>query len=246
MNSQHKIFKNFIISENTQKIYMDELNNSKNTKLPICLNLVNKNLIELISLFNYNDFKFYFNINRIFIQKKFQLKNYFFKIDKNKIKIKYNQKIKDQIICSKIKRRDEILKFSYKFIRRKLILMFADKNGYTQLSFSQKKKKFEDVIIKNDSILKSNFFCYEVSKKNLKYLKNHSVIGPQIKSYYKNHYLIDLINETINNDYDFVFTENNSIKDFLEILYCVQLKKNMNILDIFTSYEVLGQYIFEN
>lgn len=240
-NSQKNIFNHFVISNNTQNIYLQEIKEAKRVQLPICPSLLSIELEELINLFRFNDLQFYFKVNRIFIKKKFDPKVFNLK---NKIKIEYSHQIKDRITCSKLKRRDEILKFSYKFIRRNLILNFARLNQMSGLSFSQKKKSFEKAVLGNDKTLKSNFFCYEVSKKNLEYLRDHPLIGPKIQCYYRNSYLKDLVKETIDNDYDFVFNKKNTIHDFLEILYCVQLKKNINILDIFTSYEVLGQYLF--
>ena len=117
-NTKENIFQKFYINEDTKIQYLSELEkfqNSSMSKLKICNGLMNKNMDQLIECFNFEDIKFYFVVNRIFIKKKFQPK--FFSVFKNqrKIEIEYNHKIKDIIICSKIKRRDEILKFSYKF-----------------------------------------------------------------------------------------------------------------------------------
>lgn len=182
-------------------------------------------------------------INRIFLKKKFLPKLYFLNCDNLNINIEYNHRKREKIICSKFKRRDEILKFSYKFIRRKLITNYAKSEGFENNPFSVKKLLFEHDFIKNDKSLKKNFFCYEVSKKNLEFLKKNKIISQKLKNYYKNDFLKDMLEELNSHNYDFIFDRENTLSEFLEILYSVQMKKNINVFDIFTSFEVLGHYI---
>ena len=181
-------------------------------------------------------------VNKFFIGKKDNLKLFRFK----DAEIQMDFRIKNSFSAAKTKRYDEILKFSFKFVRRGILNQFQKKYNLENLNGKEIKNQFIEIILENKNELIDNFFAYEVSTKNLKKINSVLRLRQIIKTYIKNDFTNDFLEEIAQNDYQKLFSNSFFIFNFFEMMFSVQQKKKIMLEDLFCSYKQLKKYFFNH
>ena len=144
LKTKSTIFREFNILENSQKRYLSTINSFSNfSKLKVDPSLLEFSIEQLISKINIEDVPLYMWLNKIQIEKhKDREVKFLDKLGKvHFFKIFFEEK---KFVCCRSKRKDEILKFSFKLLRKKMLFRFENNqklNLKNQMSLKKNLKK---------------------------------------------------------------------------------------------------------
>lgn len=158
--------------------------------------------------------------------------------------IRVDIKANEQALFYKSKRKDELVKFSFKFIRKHILGRFRrslEAQG-TRLKSRENKRKFDSVYFGPNLKAKNYFYSMEVNKKNLPHLKQSPEVVGLIKEYVKDGFLADQINSNIFNKNNNIFREDLTLVDFIRKIFVVQNKNNFTLQNILNSLYVFRHF----
>ena len=231
----------YVLESKIINLYIEKLDNFRATKiekLPLCKSLLKLTFPQLLSKIQIKDLYFYLNLNRIYVDKK--IGPFYFKLFKKQPNL-FNINIinKAEIICSKNKRKDEIMKFAFKFLRKKILLKFGidQENEFnTQINL---KNEFNKKILLNNKILIEKFYTYNVSKKDIKELKKFPNIFNILKEYFEESLMQDLIKMISEFDHSDYTISNKT--EFLKTFFCNQQKRSLILQDVIIIYNIFSE-----
>lgn len=239
--SDSDTFTQFSISQETINVYSEGIKKQKKkniSKLPTCTDLYNKSIQDLVMMFNSEDLYFYSLLNKCFIGKRDAPKSFIFK-DKQ---IELNFWMKESFVAAKNKRYDEIIKFSFKFVRRQVLFQFQKKFEFNNLNQKQLKLKFNEMILEGKKELIDNFFSYEVSIQSLKIINSNPILNNIILDYIENDFISDFLYEIGNCNHSEIFSNHLLLGNFYEMMFSIQQKKKLMLEDLYTSFTHLKKY----
>jgi hypothetical protein len=244
---------NHFIDLKTQKTssqahkYMKDLisNSKKNSKKkfskavevdPLLLTL---SLEQLISAFDIEDFNTFLILGHTYIYKKNK---------KVRIKVQHKSKIcefdltcKEQrdVLCCKTKRKDELIKFSFKFIRRQVFKNFKQnhKRRFEDTHKSKLKSLFYKKFLNNNEEAKKYFESFDLSRKGLETLKEFTELKKMMIAFHKEKYILSLTQDYIFEKTDDVLKEDISFQQFMQEVLSRQHKHSVVIQGIINSLE---------
>ena len=210
LKAESEVFKVFNISENFRKMYQNELEKylegSNLPALEVCPHLLSMGVRELAESVEVEDLQFYHWINRNYLDKKTVDKEFHFRdIYGKNFQLCLSFRDKCQIICSKIKRKDEILKFTFKFLRKKILFKYERDNKKQARNQLDLKNIFNSEILNDDKNLIDRFYSYDVSKKDLIVLKENPKIYDMLIDHFLNQYIIDAIENILSFDQEEIY-----------------------------------------
>jgi hypothetical protein len=209
------------------------------SKIKINLNLIALNIDELIKKFDIRDFCSYLILAHTNIpKKKKQMK---FIINHRNKKLKFEFTIKEQInlLSCKVKRKDELIKFSFKFIRRQILKQFQEENKY-KLDKSDKQKLkqiFYSKFLNNNSEAIKYFESFDLSRKGLKILSKYSDLKNMMIKFCHSFYIEAMINEYIYRKSDQIFHEDLNFSSFLTEVLSRQHRHSIVVQGVINSLE---------
>lgn len=242
-----QFFKIFSISPETRQEYRSALakrsSNQPMPKLKICPSLMSLKLEQLVKMIDIDDLQFYQWMNRVYLDKK-----------RNSRWLTYNDMFgkqarfdltfeeKQAVICSRTKRKDEILKFSFKFLRKRLLLKYRRDNkmmGQNQLKL---KSVFNKQVLKEDQAIIKHFYSYDVSKKNLQALKKDQNISGYLIRHFYEHFICDSIENILSFKQEEILKREMPPEKFLETMFSSQQKKSLVLQDVFNIFQIFHEY----
>jgi hypothetical protein len=160
------------------------------------------------------------------------------------IRFEMTSKEQIRILCCKKKRKDELIKFSFKFIRRHIYLDFRKKYFENDPNVSKKKvkEKFHDIYLNNDKKSIKYFESFDVSRKGLLTLKNFHELKKKIRDFQRSKYLQLLIKEYIFEQSDEILTDDLTFQEFIDDSLSRQHKHIMVIQGVINSLELFIDY----
>lgn len=212
-------------------------------RLEACEELLRRNLPQLVELVEIEDLQFYHWINRNYIDKKTIDRRFDFTDTAGKrTRIVLSFRDKCQIICSKIKRKDEILKFTFKFLRKKILFKYERENKKQVKNQLDLKSIFNQDVLDNDQNIIEKFYSYDVSKKDLMALKGNKKIYSMLEGHFIENYIIDAIQNILLFKQEEFFSEELDMDSLVKLFYCNQQKKALVLQDIVNTFEIFSSY----
>ena len=240
--SEH--FKQSSISKNTRNNYIAQLKTKKvwkMNKLELCKDLKLKSLSELISMISAGDLQFYLWISRILIDKSNKKDSFTYcSNSKNVITFKINSKERRELICSKSKRKEEVLKFSFKFLKKGILEDFKMAHGELLKSRSSTKKLFNTKMLNDDPRLVKQFCNYKVSKMSLGQLKKIPVLKKLFEQQFQESFVLKGIQEVSSRRHEEMMNDTLSVDEFLNAIYMSQQKNALSLQDILSMFQIFG------
>jgi hypothetical protein len=208
--------------------------------------LLQKDIESLANCIEIEELQFYLWINRNYIDRKAIKKDFVYKtIYGKKYRISIGFREKCQIICSKTKRTDEILKFTFKFLRKRILFKYKkDKKKKTRNQLDLK-MMFNKDILDNDEDLTKRFYSYDVSKKDLKALKQNDKIYSILLKHFTEKFIIEVIENILSFKQEKFFEKKLDIVDFVKLFYSNQQKQALVLQDIINTFEVFSVYFIK-
>jgi len=209
------------------------------SKVPVDLELGTLSIEELISKFNVEDFCTYLILGHTYIYKKNK---------KVKIKIIHKKKLFEfdltcreqrDILCCKTKRKDELIKLSFKFIRRQVFKNFKQnhKRRFEDTHKSKLKKMFYDKYLNSDNQAIKYFESFDLSRKGLETLKEFGELKKMMVNFQEEKYISALTQDYIFEKSDDVLKEDFSFQQFIKEVLSRQHKHSVVLQGIINSLE---------
>ena len=147
------------------------------------------------------------------------------------------------IMCSKIKRKDELIKFSYRFIRKQIFKAFKQRICVEgeNLRLEEIRRRFNEVYLKGDPRIVEYYKSVDISKKRLNNLAECRQLRGEIDRYKQDKYFPKQIEKMVFYKDDQIFQDQLTFDVFLKTVFCSQFKNSMILQDIIQSY-----FIFES
>lgn len=199
--------------------------------------LLLKPLSQLVALVDVCFFQKYLLLTHVYLTKKFSSKQVRLRLKGSEFEFQFSLKEQEQIFCSKSKRRDELIKFSYKFIRKQI---FRDYKKSLQVGVSNEaaKRSFYQEILENNREAVDYFNSVDVSKKHLKKFRNCPRIVSLIHDFKDESYIEQQIETNIFKKAETIFRDDLTFGDFLKCLFCGQHKHSVILQDIINSHNI--------
>lgn len=229
---------NPLLKELNRRILVNSPNKiiTKNLKLKIDQNICNKTVNQLLDMIHIQDIETYIYLTHVFIQKreKSKLISLLYKNEEFSFDLNYQEQV--QILCGKVKRKDELIKLGFKFCRRQLMKEEFGGNLKNNKQRESLKQNFYSKFFENDQTTIKFFESFELTKKQVKVLKNHSVFLNKLSDFLENKFIIFLIDEYILNKYNSIMVSNIGYCEFIAELFSRQHPHSILLQDIINSY----------
>lgn len=201
--------------------------------------LPTKPLHDLVQLFDVEDFSTYLILAHTYIYKK--NKKVAIKIRHKRRTFEFDLTCKEQkdLLCCKTKRKDELIKFSFKFIRRQVFKNFKQnhKRRFEDTQKSKLKDLFYRKFLNGDSRAISYFESFDLSRKGLETLKEFTELKKMMVAFHKDKYISALTQDYIFEKTDDVLKEDISFGQFIHEILSRQHKHSVVIQGIVNSLE---------
>jgi hypothetical protein len=229
--------------------YMIELSRQFNgeamkDKITVDPRLLTLSLEELLNKIDITDLSTYIILNHVYVYKNNQT-----------VEVKLNHKGKDisfsitkkeqrDILCCKTKRKDELVKMSFKFIKRKILKEFElkEKLKNKKIGKTSCKNKFFKTFLNGDATGIKFFEFFDLSKKRLKVLKTFSKLMNELKQYKDDKFIKEMIKEYILENSNDLLNEQMGLDGFMTIILSRQHKHSMVVQHILNSLKEFSDF----
>lgn len=196
-------------------------------------------LEQLISLFDIRDFAVYLILAHTYIPKKKKQVKVTLQHKQRRYKFEFSIREQVNLLCCKIKRKDELVKFSFKFIRRQMLRQFQEENKYKLDKSDRARLKhiFYAKFLSNDKNAIRYFESFDLSRKGLKVLSEFTQIKQMMVQFCKNYYIEAMLNEYIYRKSDKILREDLDFVEFLTEVLSRQHKHSVVVQGVMNSLE---------
>ena len=196
-------------------------------------------LEQLVSLFDIRDFAAYLALAHTYIPKKKKHVKVTLQHVQRRYKFEFSIREQVNLLCCKIKRKDELVKFSFKFIRRQMLRQFQEENKY-KLDKSDRvrlKNIFYAKFLNNNKSAIRYFESFDLSRKGLKVLSQFTQIKRMMVQFCRSYYIEAMLNEYIYRKSDKILREDLNFKEFLTEVLSRQHKHSVVVQGVMNSLE---------
>lgn len=210
-------------------------------KFRVCGSLLSKSLGELAGLVDVADVSTYVLLTNVYMSgKENQRRVHLFSGEGFSVNVKVNE----EVLFYKSKRKDELVKFSFKFIRKQLINRHRRRisRNASKVKAQFVRKDFNERVLLNDAEVIEYFYSMEVNKKNLKSLGRAPQVIEMVNEYKEQYFLQDQINFNIFQKNENIFREDVSLLEFIKKIFIVQNKNNVTLQSVLNSLYVFDGF----
>ena len=222
--------------------YMIELSRQFNGeamkhKVGVKPELLRLSIYELIERFDIRDLATYLVLNHVYIYKNNQAIEVNLEHKGKRVRFMMTKKEQRDVLCCKTKRRDELVKMSFKFMRRRILKEFEN----TQKGLSKKarktawKKRFFAEFLEGDATGIKYFEFFDLSKKRLQVLKKFPKLVAKLKRFQEDRFIAEMVAEYIVPNPHGIADEGLGLDRFLSVLTSRQHKHSMVIQHILNA-----------
>ena len=208
-------------------------------RVKVDVSLARRPLSELIGLFDIADFATYLVLGHTYIYKKHK---------KVRVRVAHRGRLHEfdltcreqrDILCCKTKRKDELIKFSFKFIRRQVFKNFkqAHKRRFEDTHKSKLKQMFYDRYLCGDAQAIKYFESFDLSRKGLETLKEFSELKKMMVLFQEQEYIGALTQDYIFEKSDDILKEDFTFQQFIKEVLSRQHKHSVVMQGIVNSLE---------
>ena len=210
-----------------------------NIKIKVDMSLLSLSIEDLISKIDIRDCASYLIMGHTYLHKHKKETEVNFIHKGEKVKLIFTKKEQKDILCCKTKRKEELNKFSFKFVRREILKIFKEEHETELENKNQEfvKKHFYNKVLQGDEQAALAFESLDLPKNSLEHLKVFPLLKQRIKDFNKHHYVEALANKYIMKKPDTVMKEDLAIQDFIEEAMSRQHKNSIVMQGVLNSLE---------
>lgn len=234
-------------SERHPKDQMDELlkrvNRTNNKYLsdliPVKEGLINQPLEALVKMISIVDVQKYITITHTFIQRKYKSLNMNLLHRGERRSFRLTTREQKVLLCCKIKRKDELIKFSFKFIRRQLFKKYRDESLLKdpQLCKAEIKYRFNKEFLFSRPLAIKYFESFDLSRKGLRLLKDFTELKKNMSEFQRTGFIRELIFEYIMEKSDQILRKDLPFTTFYNEILSRQLRHALVAQGVINSLE---------
>jgi hypothetical protein len=218
--------------------------NSFKNQIVVDKSLLNLSIEELLSKFDIRDFYIYLILGHSYIKKKERKTRIELKFKNEKYSFIMTSREQRDLLCFKIKRKDELIKFSFKYIRRQIFKEFRKKHKrrFEEPDRNKLKQIFFQQYFQGDQEAIDYFESFDLSKKGLEILRGYSDLKEMMCSFQQKKYIKSLIHEYIFDKSDDILKEDLDFTDFIKEVLSRQHKHSVVVQGVLNSLEQFIQF----
>ena len=248
---------NIFISKKTEKIapspyfnpyslFIDDPSQPK-SKENIDPSLIEMSISDLIGQLKIQDVQTFITIGRIMISRKMKKRKVSLIHQGKAIEFYLTKQEQMNVLFCKAKRKDELLKLGFKFIRRQILDEFQEKHKMKVQDPNKMtlKKAFYKNYFGEDQRAAEYFESFDISKKGYDILSNHTKLISKMKNFCSSKFIEDMIKHYILEKSSDVVKKEMNIKEFFVELLSRQHKHSVTIQAIINSQEQIFDF-FKN
>ena len=213
-------------------------------KIIIDETLCSLSIDALLSRFDITDFYTYLILGHTYIKKKER---------QVRVKLKHNDTLysfimtsreQRDLLCFKIKRKDELIKFSFKYIRRQIFKEFREKHKrrFEEPDRNKLKQIFFNQYFKGDKEAITYFESFDLSRKGLEILRGYSDLKEMMCSFQEGKYIKSLVHEYIFDKSDDILKEHLGFQGFVKEVLSRQHKHSVVVQGVLNSLDQFIQF----
>lgn len=206
---------------------------------PVDSKLIDLPLETLIKKISIKDIQKFITITHTFIQRKYKTLKMTIEHRGKRSSFTLTTREQKLLLCCKIKRKDELIKFSFKFIRRMLFKKYR-KEIILKEPYLQKmeiKDRFNERYLQSRPECIKYFESFDLSRKGLQLLSDFDELKFNMRKFAKESYIEDLINEYILQKYDEILRKNLPFSTFFSEILSRQLRHSLVSQGVINSLE---------
>ena len=232
---------NKIILENT--VLFEQFKEAKWVEFKVDADLLNLSIEELLERVDILLFPEYIILSNLFIMKSLSSKLVTLTLKNKKFSFQVTFEEQQLLLCAKIKRKDELIKYSYRFIRKQIFKEFkAQVEARGKTSLEKVRKEFNKVFLNGDPKIVEYYKLVDISKKRLDNLSSCTLLQQKINQFKIEEYFPRQIEKLIFFKNDKLFEDQLTFDSFLKSIFCSQFKNSMILQDIIQSYFIFDSF----
>jgi hypothetical protein len=244
-----KISKKKITFKLSPVAYMIELSNQFNAdamrnKITVDGGLLSNSLEELLNMVNIEDFRTYIMLNHVYIYKNNQKVEVHVEHRGKQVKVTMTKKEQRDVLCCRTKRKDELVKMSFKFIKRKILKEFEkiQKKKNRNIKKNNWKKKFYKEYFEGNEVGIKYFEFFDLSKKRLETLKRFSKLTQKLKEFHEKQFIKEMVKEYIVDQSKYISDPHLGLDKFVGSLMSRQQKHSMVLQNVLNALKEFGSF----
>lgn len=253
-----KISKKKITFKLSPVAYMIELSKQFNAdamrnKIKVDAGLESQSLSSLLDQINVEDLRSYLVLNHVYIYKNNQNVEVTLNHKGRDLSFVMTKKEQRDVLCCRTKRKDELVKMSFKFIKRKILREFqtqvkslskknAKEGNRSRVSW---KKQFYSKFFNNDQTGIKFFEFFDLSKKRLETLKRFEALVGKLKDFQDQLFIREMIREYIVEQSKNITDSGLTLDKFVSGLLSRQQKHSMvvqHVLNALNEFNAFFQF----
>lgn len=204
--------------------------------------LMNLSLESLVSLLDLRDVKLFSFLNGVFLSNQCPSKKINLELNGQRFRFKFEVSHKNLILMTKNKRKDEYIKLGFKFIKKKMISNYKDReisvDSHLPTYKEIKSSFFENVLQSNKTLIRI-FEKAEPTKKDFKLINSTRFLKEKIENLILGTLQRDLILEKVVGPSDKMMRDDVSAFEFLKIFFGSQQRKSLSLQDAVTCFDFM-------
>lgn len=212
---------------------------------PLCVDpgLFACSTAQLMDKIDMTLFPEYVILSNLFIMKSSSTRMVTMTLRNNSYSFQVTIEEQQRLLSSKIKRKDELIKYSYRFIRKQIFKKFKeDLEKQRRVTLDEARSEFNRVFLNDDPAIIEYYKAVDISKKRLVKLSPCHRLHQTINSFKNEEYFPRQIEKLIFYKNDQIFEDHLKFDSFLKSIFCSQFKNSMILQDIIQSYFVFDSF----
>lgn len=208
---------------------------------PELLNLSLRELVLKVTIIDLEDFLF---LSRLYLPNKGLEKPLIFVRNDQTIPLTLTVKEQSSLFCTKTKRKDELVKFGFKFVRKRILNDFsrAKSRKLTKPNKDGLKDLFKKEMLCNNTKISNAFYGVDLAKKQLPLLRQSKRLIEKIKFFLGNSYIKDQISYNIFQKNEAALDPGYSLQQYLKVYFANQHKNRLVLQDVLNSLKVFSEF----
>lgn len=230
-------------AEKTRNLLGDINNLVKAFTFKVDESLQTLSLDTLVDKIEIDLFQLYLLLSKVYLTKSKNAQTVTLKINQKQYSFRVTMLEQKYILNVKPKRKDELNKFAFKFIRKNVFLHFKNSlPNKEQKSSGEIKKLFNKKYLLGDPRSIDYYHSVDVSKKGIKHIKKCTDLLRVFKDFRDREYFQVQLEKVIFQKSGIIFQDKVTFEHFLKSLFCTQYKHSILLQDSMNSLAILDSF----
>ena len=210
--------------------------------------LLSLSLREMVLSFNIFDLEDFLFLSRLYLPNKGLDSPLIFVRNDQTIPLSLTAREQSALFCTKTKRKDELVKFGFKFVRKRILSDFsrAKSRKLTRPNKDSLKDLFRKEMLCSNSKISKVFYGVDLAKKQLPILRQSTQLIEKILHFLAHSYIKDQISYNIFQKNEAALDPGYSLQEYLRVFFANQHKNRLVLQDVLNSLKVFSEFFSQS